>query len=243
MNEIVVTFDTDWAPDYVIDHAAKYLLKEKIKSTWFITHDSPAIRRLMNHCDLIEVGLHPNFLQGTTQGIKPMDIIANLRTVAPMAVAIRTHGMVYSAYFARLFADLGFKIDSSVYLGGMPRIKPFITKYSCGSKITRMPYFWTDDGELMKDVVEENPNYPPGLKIFCFHPIHFMLNTSTWSQYLKFKIAYSEAQTMDVIDKFRQAKEFGIKDYFMRVICGEQREFRTLSEINKEVLQWFPNTH
>ena len=67
-NEInpLLTFDTDWAPDYTIDYVSEKLEKAKIKSTWFITHDSPAIQRLVNN-PLFEVGIHPNFLSNSTQ--------------------------------------------------------------------------------------------------------------------------------------------------------------------------------
>jgi peptidoglycan/xylan/chitin deacetylase (PgdA/CDA1 family) len=46
MNEIALTFDVDFAEDTVIDETVKLLKESNTKSTWFVTHDSPAIQRL-----------------------------------------------------------------------------------------------------------------------------------------------------------------------------------------------------
>ena len=44
----VLTFDTDWAPDYAIDYVVKKLEKWNIRATWFVTHDSQVIQKLKN---------------------------------------------------------------------------------------------------------------------------------------------------------------------------------------------------
>ena len=46
MNKILLSFDTDWAPDFVIEKITNILIKKKIKSTWFITHSSPEIDKI-----------------------------------------------------------------------------------------------------------------------------------------------------------------------------------------------------
>jgi len=199
INEIAITFDTDWASDYIIDKTMRMVLKEGIKSTWFITHDSLAIRELMKHCDLIEIGLHPNFQKESTQGKSPLEIINGLRTIAPMAKCIRSHAMVYSASIAQVFAELGFEIDSSQYLAEMENISPMRIKYNSGAKITRMPYFWCDDGYFFKKPEDRylfiNFARMPGLKIFCFHPTHVVLNTNSLGQYIKFREMVSSKET------------------------------------------------
>ena len=55
----LITFDVDWAPDCAIDFVVDALCKFNVKSTWFITHMSPAIERLMTMPTLFEIGIHP----------------------------------------------------------------------------------------------------------------------------------------------------------------------------------------
>ena len=45
-NEIALTLDVDWAPDFMIDFAAEILVEHGVRATWFVTHDSPALTRL-----------------------------------------------------------------------------------------------------------------------------------------------------------------------------------------------------
>lgn len=177
LNEFVLTFDVDWAPDWVIEHTVRLLRAYNIKSTWFVTHESPAIKRLLDN-DLVEVGIHPNFLPGSTQGTSARNILNNLTKAFPTAKAIRTHAMAYSAHLAKAFAEYGLLIDSSIYLGGMANIQPFITQYDNETKIARLPYFWSDDGELTYKPKFEVPE-TIGMKILCFHPIHVYLNTQS----------------------------------------------------------------
>ena len=68
MDSVVLTLDTDWAPDFVIDFVAKQLVAYQVRATWFVTHASPAVERLSQHSDLFELGIHPNFLPGSTHG-------------------------------------------------------------------------------------------------------------------------------------------------------------------------------
>lgn len=42
----LLTLDIDWAPDFIIDEVVSILVKNNVKATWFITHNSPAIDRL-----------------------------------------------------------------------------------------------------------------------------------------------------------------------------------------------------
>ncbi len=46
MNDVVLTVDVDWAPDFTIDFVAEQLIAHKVQATWFVTHWSPAIARL-----------------------------------------------------------------------------------------------------------------------------------------------------------------------------------------------------
>ena len=60
---ILITLDVDWAPDDVISSVAEILLKNKIKSTWFITHQTPLLHFFRENDNYFELGIHPNFLR------------------------------------------------------------------------------------------------------------------------------------------------------------------------------------
>jgi peptidoglycan/xylan/chitin deacetylase (PgdA/CDA1 family) len=67
-NRVCVTLDVDWASDAMIDQTARILLEHEVPATWFITHASAAVDRLRDHPELFELGIHPNFLPGSTHG-------------------------------------------------------------------------------------------------------------------------------------------------------------------------------
>ncbi len=71
MSRAAITLDVDWAPDFMIDAAAQALVDREVKATWFVTHASPAVERLREHPDLFELGIHPNFLAGSSHGATP----------------------------------------------------------------------------------------------------------------------------------------------------------------------------
>lgn len=224
-NEILLTFDVDWAPDWAIIYTDALLLKYGASSTWFVTHDSPAVKTSIIQNPTIEAGLHPNFLFDSTQGKNIKNIFDNLKKIVPGAVSIRTHGMVYSAALAKELAKEGFLYDSSIYLGGMPGIRPFLTKYAEGWEILRMPYFWSDDGELIK----KRPlwGYPDceGLKILCFHPIHVALNSCCWKDYEEYKKN----------NRMTPHKGYGARSFLIDIL-SRGGTFRTLEEVGKEFI-------
>ena len=194
MNDAVITFDVDWAPDFAIRETAEILIKSHTKSTWFVTHNSEAVQELLEQPHLFELGVHPNFMPGTTQGNSYNEIMRHVMDIVPGAKAARTHGMFYSAAISRMFAvDFGLETDSSIYLRECPHITPHLAYYG-NRTLLRMPYFWTEDGEMSKPessfVLKDSTLLLPGLKVFGFHPIHIFLNSSSDHAYNCLKQAY-----------------------------------------------------
>src|SRR5215467_8520985 len=92
----ILTFDIDWAPDFMIDHVAGILVEARVRATWFVTHSSDAIDRLREHPDLFELGIHPNFLPGSSHGSSPQEVLQTCMTIVPEAQSFRTHSLVQS---------------------------------------------------------------------------------------------------------------------------------------------------
>ena len=191
MNEnVFLTFDIDWAQDDIIINIAEQLVEAKIKSTWFVTHDTPILNFFRSHQNLFSLGIHPNFLKGSTQGNSEEEIISNLMTFVPEAKVIRTHGVFqYGKLLSKIVNLTSIRIDSSIFLPEMKNIEAVehLTPYGI---MKRLPIFWADDYELLKEKSEWQPSKYflfPGYKIFLFHPIHIFLNSSSMKEYNDYK--------------------------------------------------------
>jgi hypothetical protein len=175
MNEVVITLDTDWAEDFMIEEAAQILIDAGVRATWFIT-DSKAYDVLKNN-RLFELGIHPNFGSDSTQGKCEWHIILNLLKLVPHAVSSRSHRLITSHDIKRRLAFYNIKVDSTIFMPLVPNIVPFEVKYNNErNTLCNLPIYWLDDVEKHRP----RPNFTlrnkglrnEGLKVFGFHPIH-----------------------------------------------------------------------
>lgn len=143
MDMFAVTLDTDWAPDFAIDFAAGILLKTGVKATWFITHSSPAIRRLYQNSKLFEFGIHPNFLPQSTHGKSEKEVMDHVMRLVPGTKIMRSHtGFQSSRLFDMIVNDYGIEIDVSSLLFGVANLVPYTMRYRHGGKaLLRIPFF------------------------------------------------------------------------------------------------------
>ncbi len=186
--EPFITLDVDWAPDFAIDFVANLLIESKVRATWFITHESPAIERLREHPYLFELGIHPNFLPGSTHGKSDLEVLKHCMSLVPQARVVRTHGLVQSSNLLEMFVDqTPIRLDVSLFLPHASALAPVTYYWENGKRLIRLPYVWEDDFEM----VRPNSNWDleklfqvgSGLMIMDFHPIHIFLNSSTLAPY------------------------------------------------------------
>jgi len=190
-NGIALTLDVDWAPDFMIDFAARILSEHRVRSTWFITHDSPALRRLRAQPDLFELGIHPNFFPGSTHGDSPGAVLRHCLDLVPEAGSLRTHGLLQStALLGQIMSETGITTDASLFLPHANDVRPLDYQWEKKS-ILRVPHFWEDDFEMER--IAPCWSLPPllgehsGLRVFDFHPVHIYLNSSTTHAYRQLK--------------------------------------------------------
>ena len=238
MNDIGITLDVDWAPDFAIERIADRLIENGVKATWFVTHASPAIDQLASK-RLFELGIHPNFMKGTTQG-NPEEygtIMHYLKQIVPNAKSVRTHGLFQSSNLLRMMVlDWGIKYDSSIYLKDVVGIRAFDVHYS-NKSLRRIPFFWTEDGEMEK----EKPLFrlgdglweQPGIKVFAFHPIHIFLNSVSMERYNLLKQRCNIPNCPQEIAKQFVYEGRGTQTLFEEVI-KKADEVKTISEIGEE---------
>lgn len=207
MNEFLITLDIDWAPDFVVESVASELRARGVRATWFVTHGGAALDSLRAEPGLFELGLHPNFLPGSTHGATPLEVLSNLLALVPEAVSMRSHAVVQSAPILRtVIAETPLLVDSTLFLPDMAHIRP-VEQLGAGRKLLRVPFFWADDHEMERS--------PPdwhlarhlgveGLKVFLFHPIHLFLNSADFSTYAALK---RRAPRLDLLTE-AAAREF-----------------------------------
>lgn len=187
LNEYIITIDVDWASDPIINKVANYLIENQVKATWFITHDSLEIKRLSRYPDRFELGIHPNFSEGSTQGETPKEIMSHLLSIVPQAKSVRTHKLIQSSELLLMMREFNILYDSSVPLPDTPNIIPYELFLSKNKWLLRFPCFWWDDHEMNKPSpcfsLTDSRYHVNGLKNFAFHPIHIALNSSDTKNY------------------------------------------------------------
>ena len=185
-----LTLDVDWAPDFMIDAAADALTAREVRATWFVTHASPAIDRLRERPDLFELGIHPNFLAGSSHGDSPEAVVAHSHALVPEARAVRTHCLLQSTPLHDVLLTAGrIEIDVSLFLPRARSVEP-VVQHSPGGRLLRLPYVWQDNMEMYSPdplwdvgaVLEGS-----GPRIFDFHPVHVWLNSKVFAPYERMK--------------------------------------------------------
>jgi hypothetical protein len=213
----IITLDVDWAPDFILEEISEFFIKKKIKTTWFVTHESTIIEKLRKN-SLFEIGIHPNFKENSTQGENPGKILMNLKNIVPEAKSIRTHSLIQSSQLLNSFHKFGIENDVSLFLENTSNIQPHYSKYL---KLFRFPFFWEDDITMFygfsKDHIEEIIK-KPGMKIFNFHPIHIYLNSKTIKNY-KEAIKNKKMQEIKKLDLEQYINlKYGTRDFLEDLI-------------------------
>jgi len=224
LNDYVITLDVDWASDPVIEQCARSLIDAGVKATWLVTHDSEGIRGLASRPDLFELGIHPNFLAGSTQGNETGEVLGGLLEIVPGARSIRTHCLVQSTPLLReLREEHGLCYELSLLLPEAANLAPHELHFP-ESSLLRFPTFWCDDVEMdhpRPNFSFDDPKYHvPGLKIFCLHPIHIALNSADKSAYEELKAGRNIAElTLDDIAPHVRDADPGAGTLFRELIA------------------------
>ena len=179
---IALTFDIDWAPDFILNDLIELLEKHSVKGTFFATHKSKVIDNIIlaNH----EVGIHPNFnpnFEGKGKHFKT--VIDELLYFYPNSQGVRFHSLGHNSHCIAYCSDKGIKYDSSIYF-------PLQTEpYLDYSGIYRVPHQIADLQLVINGRIDISFDIynPKLLYVFDFHPFHIFLNTLTLDQVQKAK--------------------------------------------------------
>jgi hypothetical protein len=192
LNAFSFTVDVDWAPDFMIDEMALAFTEHKVKCTWFVTHSSPAIDRLKQNA-LFELGIHPNFLPGSSHGATEDEVMEYCMRLLPEAKVVRTHALYQnSGLLWNMSNRFGIEVDCSLFLPNTPNIIPHTICHSAAEKpLVRVPFYWEDDVECLRPNRSWNVRRDlwslPGIKTFNFHPFYVGINETDFKRYTRVK--------------------------------------------------------
>ncbi|MEM9100674.1 MAG: hypothetical protein AAGB12_00010 [Pseudomonadota bacterium] len=183
----MLTFDIDWAPDFAILKCLELVENANCKATFFATHDTPLNQEIISRGHTL--GIHPNFLPGSSQGTDVKAIISECLKYSPNAWCMRTHALVQSSpLLHEIFASFPqLKLDVSLFMHRSPYAHKTSWNFD-GVSFERLLYNWEDDAEFhFYNSEEQSELFFGDLTVFDFHPIHVFLNTSDGSEYLRLK--------------------------------------------------------
>jgi len=218
-SKTILTFDVDWAAEFVIADTLSLLKKSSLKATFFATHYSPSLQEA-EACNDVSIGLHPNFekllVGDVSNGKNSAEVLERLIRLYPAARFVRSHCLTSSSRLKQLFFDTGFVVESSTILQDVTTI-PLPWKEFCG--LTQVPITWEDDVWLSKRKESESgwigAIRQDALNVINFHPIHIYLNSSNLDLYESTREYHRDSERLI---SFRSV-DFGVRDVFLEVLA------------------------
>lgn len=230
-----LTLDTDWASDYAIAYTLELICRYGIKPTVFATNESQVLRQYIAD-DKIEIGLHPNFLPGSTHGDNYIDVIDHLVSLYPEAKTYRSHAYFDNWHISAEMFKRGIKYDANLCL----YLQEGLTPLQHATGLLRFPTFWEDGvfffhkneqqltGSIKKKI------YTPGLKVFAFHPTTIFFNFNNIEAYNKLK---HTPRTIGPEHECLRGIEYGAQNFLIDILENFEKHFVTLENLfNKSMV-------
>lgn len=182
-----LTGDTDWTSDFALRDFLDTVTGLGVRPTIFATHRSPVLDE-MDAKGLAEIGIHPNFLPGSTHGDTQAAVIDHLCRLFPRARAWRAHWFFDHTTISRDLFARGLQYDSNLCLHLQPHLQPLLHQ----SGLVRYPVFWEDDVHWSLGGTWDVEAYlerflTPGLKVLSVHPFFFAANVPDAEFYRRVK--------------------------------------------------------
>jgi len=208
----IITIDTDWAPEPVLNYVFSILSRYDFNYTVFSTNSSSIIESLNKN---YEISIHPNFLAINNIRKNYKVIIDELLNIYPNSKGVRSHNLFEYDEIINYYHKIGFLYDSNIF-APYAHIPPFF--HYCG--LLRIPYMWEDqvhfilEKEFVLNTDIFKSSYP---SILCFHPIHIYLNTENIYRYINAKKYYHKPNRLKTIVNNTAGKK-GVYDYLLELL-------------------------
>ena len=198
---VYLTFDFDWASDFVLNDTLDLLEEFNVSATFFVTHSTSVLERIRRN-PKFELGIHPNFDDFLANKTSSKEENAesrflNIKAIVPEAVSWRSHSTTNSSRLLDTASRLGLIYDCNYLVPYNAGI--VLQPWKLWNNMIRCPYFYEDDVSLEYKLEEESMSFllnRDGLKVFDFHPIHIYLNTSTLADYEATRIIHNNEKEL-----------------------------------------------
>ena len=244
LNETLITFDTDWAPNWCVRDCYEICKQAGFGATFFATDYLPVLSEIAND-PMFEIGIHPNFFPGSSHGDDErtvlkycLSLLEELGVDDTNEISMRTHGLYQSSQLFYLIASEFPQIrrDVSLFMPFISGLKPFYyTMFSNIPTLIRIPFFWEDDYAAAIDKYNwQFTEKLEGLKIFNFHPMHISLNMKDMNLFenMKKNHCIPEMKPSD-IEEYKNKKTRGARDFLNTLLnmTEPSRFINTISSI------------
>ena len=172
LRKIFLTFDVDWAPEFMIENVLEILDAYDVSATFFATHDSQILKTVTSD-DRYEIAHHIFLDPFSDQGTNIQEASVYLRKHYPDAVGNRFHLLAYSYRDLQALSPLGYRYDVSTLRLNCPYLLP---TYHHDLDMVLLTYAWEDGICENSGFKMEIPFNGPGVKIFNFHPLNVYIN-------------------------------------------------------------------
>jgi hypothetical protein len=195
------TSDVDWASEPAIQIQQDIYDRYEIKATYFITHHSALLQKWHKQ-NKIQLGIHPNFLPGSSHGSSFNEVIDTVMKLAPGARCFRAHRCFDVSPVTDALVEKGILYDSNLITDLQQNIAPL--KHESG--LIRFPCFY-EDGIHFKwhrnwDFAEYAEIFSrSGLKIISAHPMITALNVTSKEYWAELKIKFPPDKWIRMTDE------------------------------------------
>ena len=180
-----ITSDVDWASEAALQIQQDIFDARGIHATYFVTHHSPLIE-CWYQGGKVDLGIHPNFLPGSSHGDSIDEVIDSVMQFAPNARCFRAHRFFDVTLATHALVRRGILYDSNLCTNLQQGIAPIAHE----SGLIRFPCFYEDgthfgwrrswDFAQFTDIFMQ-----PGIKILNVHPMITALNvvsSESWAE-------------------------------------------------------------
>jgi len=199
---VCLTSDLDWASEEVIRFSHNLITRPNLRVTYFVTHNSSFINTLID-ADQVDVGIHPNFLSGSSHGNNFEEVIESCLKIVPKAKSSRSHKYFEVDDTNDALYERGIRYDSNLCTLMDSSLKPLTHR----SRLIRFPIYF-EDGAYVKYGFPFKPQSVlkrmlahEGLLIFNVHPIHIALNSPDYMYTRRIKNTLSRDEYIGIDER------------------------------------------
>ena len=207
----VLSIDTDWAPQELVQTVVENILPKELPVTFFTTD---RYHVLEEHQPGYEIEPHTNPPTLSEKDLEEELVSKMSFCQSGPIIGHRGHSLYWTERLRPVFRRNGIKYDSSTMMYLKNKIEPF----KIGHDLLEIPLFFMDMFHLeCAQLAGKEPFdidilklQSEGLKVFDFHPVHLFLNTPHPDYYAEIKSDYHNPENLSRLIN----QKYGMKNFF-----------------------------